>query len=56
MIKLWSHRPDKAFANAGPSKWVLERECMISTANEWLEVFRKSEPDVKFVLSDKKPK
>lgn len=37
-------------------QWVHERDCMIATANEWLAVFRKSEPEVKFALADKKPK
>ena len=32
-----------------------ERECDVTTAQEWLEVFRNDEPGIAFVLSKKMP-
>ncbi len=36
--------------------WVLERECLVSTAAEWLAVFQKAQPDQVFQLSPSKPR
>jgi len=36
--------------------WVLERECLVSTAADWLVVFQKAEPDQVFQLSMRKPR
>ena len=52
MIKLWSRRWSVSFG----THWVLERDCAIDTANEWLAVFRESEPTIEFVLSAKRPR
>jgi len=52
VMKLWSRR----WSVARGESWVWERDCMPATANEWLEVFRKSEPTVMFVLSYSKPR
>jgi len=52
MIKLWSLRNSIARGE----HWVCERECLEATCNEWLAVFRKSEPEVNFVLATKRPK
>lgn len=52
MIKLFALR----FSIGYGWQWVHERDCAIATANEWLAVFRKSEPDVRFVLTNRKPK
>jgi hypothetical protein len=51
MIKIWSLR----FSVARGHHWSIERECLPTTVNEWLAVFRKSEPDVTFVASTRKP-
>lgn len=51
-LKLYSLRTSIARG----AHWVVERECAIATANEWLAVFRKSEPEVTFVLAYSKPK
>lgn len=52
MIKLWSLRNSIARG----AHWVNERDCALATANEWLAVFRKGEPEVTFVLAYSKPK
>lgn len=49
---LWSKRYSVAQGN----HWKLERECLESTAQQWLEVFRKDEPEVLFVVSHNKPR
>jgi hypothetical protein len=49
---LWSLRWSVGYGN----HYALERACHLSTANDWLNVFRSSEPDVSFVLSKRKPK
>jgi hypothetical protein len=36
--------------------WVLERECLVSTAADWLVVFQKAEPDQVFQLNPSKPR
>jgi hypothetical protein len=51
MINLWSER----WSVARGRHWVLERECADATANEWLAVFRNSEPGIRFVLAVRKP-
>jgi hypothetical protein len=35
--------------------WVAERQCAADTVDEWLAVFRKDEPAIKFVVSTRKP-
>lgn len=35
--------------------WKYERECLPTTANDWLTVFKRDEPEVLFVLSEKTP-
>ena len=50
--KLWSYR----WSFARGWQWQLERECYIETSLEWLDVFKKDEPDIVFKLSKKKPK
>jgi len=36
--------------------WVCQRTCLPETAQEWLTIFQKDEPDEMFVLSYRKPK
>lgn len=52
MIKLWSKR----WSTARGWHWKLERECELANSQEWLAVFRMSEPDIEFKLSKIKPK
>ncbi|MHC2284415.1 hypothetical protein ACVIJW_000285 [Bradyrhizobium barranii subsp. barranii] len=52
MIKIWAQR----WSVARGMHWVVERECMDSTVNEWLAVFRKAEPAIKFVASTRRPR
>jgi hypothetical protein len=49
--KLWSYR----WSFARGWRWQLERECHIETSLQWLEVFKKDEPSIKFKLSKKRP-
>jgi hypothetical protein len=51
-LYLWSKR----FSTAQGHHWKIERECLQETAQQWLEVFQKDEPDVKFVISSNKPR
>ena len=51
-IKIWAQR----WSVARGMHWVVERECMDSTVNEWLAVFRKAEPAIKFVASTRRPR
>lgn len=37
-------------------QWIAERDVTAETADGWLHVFRKDEPDVTFVVSSKKPR
>jgi hypothetical protein len=51
VIKIWSLR----YSVARGKHWTIERECLPTTVNDWLDVFRRSEPDVTFVASVRKP-
>lgn len=51
-INLWSER--WTFAHGW--HWKYERTCHIETSEQWLEVFQKDEPLIKFKLSKTKPK
>lgn len=48
---LWSAR----WSAARGYTWQRERDCDAGTALQWLAVFQKDEPEIKFVVSDKKP-
>lgn len=48
---LWSKRYSVAKGN----HWVNEREVNEETAQAWLSVFRKDEPNVLFLVSIRKP-
>lgn len=52
MINLWSKRHSIACG----LHWKLERTCDPVTAGEWLALFQRDEPDVQFVLSERKPR
>lgn len=51
MITLWSIRYRVAIG------WYfrLERECLESTAQAWIDAFKRDEPEVTFILSVNKP-
>lgn len=49
---IWSYRHTVARGY----DWKLERECHVSESVEWLNIFKKDEPNVQFILSNKKPK
>lgn len=51
-LRLYSKR----FSIARGNHWVIEREVTEETCQQWLEIFRKDEPNVLFLVSDKKPK
>lgn len=51
-MKLYSYR----WTTAKGWQWKLERDCDKDTADQWLEYFIKSEPEVEFRLSETKPK
>lgn len=50
--KLWAWR----YSVAKGYHWQFERPCNLGNASEWLEVYKKDEPNVKFKISDKKPR
>lgn len=50
-ISLWSLRQSIAWG----WYWRKERDCQESTANDWLRVFRKDEPEIEFKLAKKCP-
>ncbi len=52
MTKIWSIR----FSIARGNHYVLERECSVSDAQEWLKIFREDEPNVIFLASFRKPR
>ena len=52
MIALYSKR----WSVAKGWHWKHERNCEESTSSAWLDVFQQDEPEVEFVLSNKKPK
>lgn len=49
---IWSKR----YSHARGWYWKHERECFLTSASDWLDVFMLDEPDVEFVISVKKPK
>lgn len=51
-LKLWARR----YSFVRGFQWVAEREVTQETAQAWLELFKKDEPDVRFMVSDKKPR
>lgn len=51
-LTLWSLRTSVAKGN----HFVSERKVTEETAQQWLEIFRKDEPNVLFLVSDTKPK
>ncbi len=51
-LSLWSFRFSSAIGNHA----VHERYVTEETAQQWLEAFKKIEPGVLFLISDKKPK
>jgi hypothetical protein len=52
LIKIYSLR----WSTARGAFWKLERDCFPETSQEWLAIFEKSEPNVKFLLAKKMPK
>jgi hypothetical protein len=48
-ITLWKY-------NKRTGYWEHQRECELETAQRWLEVFQKDEPEELFKLSKNKPK
>lgn len=36
--------------------WKIERTCLLENAEQWLEIFKKDEPNEIFKLAKKKPK
>ena len=51
-LYLWAKR----YSTAWGWHWVIQREVMTETADSWLNVFRKDEPSIEFLVSNKKPK
>ena len=51
-LSLWSFRFSPMIGNHA----VHERYVTEETSQQWLEAFKKIEPDVLFLISDKKPK
>jgi hypothetical protein len=51
MIKIWSLR----YSPARGSYFVMERECLESTIQQWLKIYREDEPNVIFIGSKRKP-
>jgi hypothetical protein len=51
IFKLYSKR----FTVAQGNHWVEERIVTAETTQAWLDIFRKDEPSVLFLVSDKKP-
>jgi hypothetical protein len=51
-LTLWSRRTNAAVGN----HWVAERGVTEATAQEWLAVFRKDEPNVIFVACAHRPR
>ncbi len=50
-MKLWSLRSN----GARGLHWAYERDVTPETQDAWLDVFQKDEPNVRFVLSARKP-
>jgi hypothetical protein len=50
-LKLFSRRHSIARGN----HWKFERDVTEANAQEWLAVFRKDEPDVLFLVNNRKP-
>lgn len=48
-IGLWKH-------NSTTGMWRLQRMCLLSEADKWLEVFQKDEPHSEYKLSKNKPR
>lgn len=49
---LWSKR----WSVAKGWHWQVDRYCFKSEAQGWLEVFKKDEPEIEFVISNRTPK
>jgi hypothetical protein len=47
-IKLWKY-------NRITGYWVYQRECNPDTADQWLVIFQKAEPEESFILRKNKP-
>jgi hypothetical protein len=52
MTTLWAKRHSVAYG----WRWTHERQCSPDTAQEWLAVFQRDEPNISFALSDRKPR
>lgn len=50
--RIWSKRDSVAKG----LHWQHERDCLDETAEQWISLFKKDEPTVEFVFSDKRPK
>jgi hypothetical protein len=50
-LRLWAQR----YSPAKGHYWQAERDVTLETANEWLKVFMKDEPDVIFIVATQKP-
>jgi hypothetical protein len=46
---LWKYNPTTGI-------WTLCRTCLQVTAENWMAIFKKDEPDATFIISRKKPK
>lgn len=49
LIPLWRYNPTTGY-------WEVARQCSAINSQHWLYVFQRDEPNVRFVLSRKKPK
>lgn len=49
LIPLWRYNPTTGY-------WNIARQCAAINGTMWLAVFQRDEPNVKFVLSSKKPR
>lgn len=52
MKSIWSLR----WSTAWGWRWSRERTCMPSEELAWLEVYKKDEPEILFILAEKQPK
>lgn len=50
-MKIWSLRTNPARGN----HFVAERDCNDDTVQAWLAIFRRDEPNVCFIASNRKP-
>lgn len=52
MKTLWARRFDSAYG----WRWHAQRQVTAQTAEDWLAVFRKDEPEITFIVAARKPR